>query len=130
MLPRIPLRSALRLVPWPTAQAKSRLLPHVRRMAGSTLNRPAPPPLPRELQREFENLQRAAQMPLSSPTQSRGEAEADLALHPDARKPLVPEFEGDVNPRTGEQGGPKREPVGKWSEDGGDWSFKGRVSDF
>ncbi|KAH7926729.1 hypothetical protein BV22DRAFT_1032595 [Leucogyrophana mollusca] len=130
MLPRIPLRSILLVGSWSTQQAKQQLQPHVRRMAGSSLNRPAPPPLPRELQREFEDLQRAAQMPLSSPTLSRGEAEAELALHPDARKPLVPEFEGDVNPRTGEQGGPKREPVGKWSEDGGDWSFKGRVSDF
>ncbi|KAG6333680.1 hypothetical protein ID866_5410 [Astraeus odoratus] len=84
------------------------------------LNRPSPPPLPRELQREFEDLQRAVQ------TQS----EAVPSLHPDARKPLPPEFEGDVNPITGEQGGPKQEPVGKWSDDGGDWSFKGRVSDF
>ncbi|KAI9569697.1 hypothetical protein HD554DRAFT_2090210 [Boletus coccyginus] len=92
----------------------------------SALGRPSPPALPREQQREFEELQRAAQMPLSSPR-----AEADLALHPDARKPLKPDFEGDTNPLTGEQGGPKREPVAKWVEgDDGDWSFKGRVSDF
>ncbi|KAG4304010.1 hypothetical protein PORY_002533 [Pneumocystis oryctolagi] len=26
-------------------------------------------------------------------------------VHPDARKPLPPEFEGDVNPKTGEIGG-------------------------
>ena len=92
------------------------------------MNRPSPPPLPREQQREFEELQRAAQMPLSS---SRADAEAELALHPDARKPLKPDFEGDTNPTTGEQGGPKTEPVAKWVEkDGGDWSFKGRVSDF
>jgi len=38
------------------------------------------------------------------------------------------EFDGDVNPITGERGGPRREPVGRWAE--GDWSFKGRVSDF
>lgn len=69
-------------------------------------------------------------MPLSSPTLSHAETEAQISLHPDARKPLTPEFDGDVNPRTGEQGGPKREPVRKWSDDGGDWSFKGRVSDF
>ncbi|KAG2074597.1 hypothetical protein BDR04DRAFT_1092771 [Suillus decipiens] len=99
-------------------------------MSSHNLNRPSPPPLPRELQREFEELQRSAQMPLSSPTLSHDEAEAQMSLHPDARKPLLPEFDGDVNPRTGEQGGPKREPVGKWSDDGGDWSFKGRVSDF
>ncbi|KAH7888655.1 hypothetical protein F5I97DRAFT_1854354 [Phlebopus sp. FC_14] len=106
-------------------------LARVRRMGSSGLSRPSPPPLPRNLQREFEELQRVAQMPLSSPTLSRSDSEAGFTLHPDARKPLEPEFEGDVNPKTGEQGGPKREPVGKWvDEDGGDWSHKGRVSDF
>ncbi|KAF8219934.1 hypothetical protein L208DRAFT_1417448 [Tricholoma matsutake] len=89
------------------------------------LNRPSPPPLPREQQREFEELLQNAQTPLAA------EAEAVLDVHPDARKPLKAEFEGDVNPMTGEEGGPKREPVGRWGEDlGGDWSFKGRVSDF
>ncbi|KAJ6586990.1 hypothetical protein DFH09DRAFT_1142199 [Mycena vulgaris] len=88
----------------------------------STLNRPAPIPLPREQQREFELLQRAAQTPLAS------DIPDSLQLHPDAREPLKPEFEGDINPTTGEEGGPKREPVGRWAE--GDWSFKGRVSDF
>lgn len=105
-----------------------RLLRPTLRPLASALNRPSPPLLPREQQREFEELQRAAQMPLSS---SRAEAEAELALHPDARKPLKPDFEGDTNPITGEQGGPKTEPVAKWAEaDDGDWSFKGRVSDF
>lgn len=95
------------------------------RAMSSVPNRPSPPSLPRDLQRQFQELQRAAQAPLS-----QQKSEVDLSLHPDARKPLTPEFEGEVNPKTGEQGGPKREPVGKWSEDGGDWSFKGRVSDF
>ncbi|KAJ7251499.1 hypothetical protein B0H12DRAFT_1051909 [Mycena haematopus] len=101
----------------------TRTLAVVRRY--SSLNRPSPIPLPREQQREFELLQRAAQMPLAANT-----ADDDLQLHPDAREPLKPEFVGDVNPKTGEQGGPKQEPVyaGKGSE--GDWSFKGRVSDF
>ncbi|KAG6832602.1 hypothetical protein H0H92_014438 [Tricholoma furcatifolium] len=90
----------------------------------ATFSRPAPPPLPQKQQREFEELQRN---PIASNTQS----DADLALHPDARTPLRPDFEGDVNPLTGEQGGPKQEPVKKWGEDSeGDWSFKGRVSDF
>ncbi|KAG5648492.1 hypothetical protein DXG03_003103 [Asterophora parasitica] len=93
------------------------------RRSATNLSRPAPPPLPRDQQREFEDLQRAAQTPLST------KADAELALHPDARTPLSPDFEGDVNPVTGEQGGPKWEPVGKWGEQG-DWSFKGRVSDF
>ena len=101
-------------------------------MSTNPLDRPSPPPLPREEQREFEDLVRKAQMPLSQQTVGRDQAEADLAMHPDARKPLQPDFEGDVNPATGEQGGPKHEPVGRWGEGEGheDWSFKGRVSDF
>jgi hypothetical protein len=90
----------------------------------SKVNRPSPPPLPREQQREFDKLRLAA----SSPTSE--EINAGLPLHPDAASPLVPQFEGDVNPTTGECGGPKREPVGRWGDDHGDWSFKGRVSDF
>ncbi|KAH9839519.1 uncharacterized protein C8Q71DRAFT_704541, partial [Rhodofomes roseus] len=95
------------------------------------LDRPSPPPLPREQQREFEELMRAAQTPLAQPT--RGDTavnvEADLSLHPDARRPIQSDFDGDVNPATGEQGGPKQEPARKWGDEG-DWSFKGRVSDF
>ncbi|KAF8664355.1 hypothetical protein AX16_000727 [Volvariella volvacea WC 439] len=97
-----------------------------RTMARTPLNRPSPPPLPPQEQREFEELLRKAQTPLAQDSQSP----EDMGLHPDARRPIEPEFTGDVNPVTGEQGGPKREPVGRWSEDGGDWSFKGRVSDF
>ncbi|KAL0956548.1 hypothetical protein HGRIS_002686 [Hohenbuehelia grisea] len=103
----------------------------VRTLSGaSNLNRPAPPPLPREDQREFEELLRKAQTPLASNGKNLSEAEAELALHPDARAPLKPEFQGEVNPTTGEQGGPKQEPVGQWKDGEGDWSFKGRVSDF
>ncbi len=101
------------------------------RMMSSGLVRPAPPPLPREQQREFEELVRAAQAPLSAPNRrNAAQEEADFGMHPDARAPLQAEFQGEVNPVTGEQGGPKREPVGKWGEGDGDWSFKGRVSDF
>ncbi|KAF7973715.1 hypothetical protein HWV62_14404 [Athelia sp. TMB] len=89
---------------------------------------PAPPSLPRAQQREFEELLRSAQAPLSA--SSKADAEAELALHPDARKPIKGDFEGDINPKTGEEGGPKREPVRKWAEGDGDWSFKGRVTDF
>jgi len=88
------------------------------------LFRPSPPPLPRADQREFEELVRQAQTPFASAS------EEALAMHPDARPPVQPEFDGEVNPTTGEKGGPKREPVKQWTEDGGDWSFKGRVSDF
>lgn len=52
-------------------------------------------------------------------------------LHPDIRRGAKPEFEGDVNPRTGEVGGPKNEPL-RWGSTGdrGDWSYNGRVTDF
>lgn len=39
-----------------------------------------------------------------------------------------PEFDGDTNPKTGEVGGPKTEPL-RWGS-GGDWSYNGRVTDF
>lgn len=39
-----------------------------------------------------------------------------------------PEFRGDVNPKTGEVGGPKNEPL-RWGGVG-DWSYNGRVADF
>ena len=49
-------------------------------------------------------------------------------LHPDVRRGVKPEFEGERNPKTGEIGGPKNEPL-RW---GGnvDWSYNGRVTDF
>ncbi len=49
-------------------------------------------------------------------------------VHPDVRRGPKPEFEGDRNPKTGETGGPKNEPL-RW---GGnvDWSYNGRVTDF
>lgn len=47
-------------------------------------------------------------------------------LHPNVRRGAPPEFQGDTNPRTGEVGGPKNDPL-RWS---GDWSYNGRVTDF
>ncbi|CAO2650881.1 Nn.00g091780.m01.CDS01 [Neocucurbitaria sp. VM-36] len=49
-------------------------------------------------------------------------------LHPNMRRGAPPEFEGDVNPKTGEVGGPKNEPL-RWGVQG-DWSYNGRVTDF
>ena len=49
-------------------------------------------------------------------------------LHPDVRRGAKPEFEGDINPKTGEMGGPKNEPL-RWGG-GVDWSYNGRVTDF
>ncbi|KAG9061684.1 putative mitochondrial protein, conserved [Linnemannia hyalina] len=84
--------------------------------AYSTGLRPrGPGPIPLESakdQAEFEQLvKNAASTPATS--------------HPDAQTPVPDEFQGDTNPTTGEVGGPKREPVRF-----GDWSFKGRVTDF
>lgn len=49
-------------------------------------------------------------------------------LHPNIRRGAPPEFEGEVNPKTGEVGGPKNEPL-RWGHQG-DWSYNGRATDF
>ena len=49
-------------------------------------------------------------------------------LHPDIRRGARPEFEGEKNPKTGEVGGPKNEPL-RWGGEA-DWSYNGRVTDF
>ncbi|MCJ1445418.1 MAG: putative mitochondrial protein, conserved [Stictis urceolatum] len=49
-------------------------------------------------------------------------------LHPDIRRGAKPEFEGDRNPKTGEVGGPKNDPL-RWGSNV-DWSYNGRVTDF
>ena len=56
---------------------------------------------------------------------ARGEGEE---LHPDVRRGTRPEFEGERNPKTGETGGPKNEPL-RWGSEV-DWSYNGRVTDF
>ena len=118
---------------------------------------PAPPRLPSEEQAEFERLQRIANTqegfnPTSTPS-SLYDPVNELAPAPAAdpvaavaheeavaaasglednpqplRKGAPPEFEGDINPKTGEVGGPKNEPL-RWGANG-DYSFNGRVTDF
>lgn len=103
----------------------------VRFMSSSRLSRPGPPLLPPKDQKIFEELIRGAATPAapssleSSTAQTKAWVERGDELHPDARRPPPPEFEGDVNPVTGERGGPKREPVRH-----GDWSYAGRATDF
>lgn len=63
------------------------------------------------------------QSPHSEPQINKGEE-----VHPNLRRGAPPEFEGDVNPKTGEVGGPKNEPL-RWGVKG-DWSYNGRVTDF
>ena len=117
---------------------------------------PAPPRLPEEEQRLYEKLQQASTGAFSTPrptvvvnqsaasskeTEAKSpftksqEASVDARvqatgqgeeLHPNVRRGARPEFEGETNPKTGEVGGPKNDPL-RWQ---GDWSYNGRVSDF
>ncbi|KAL4953455.1 hypothetical protein BDW69DRAFT_165304 [Aspergillus filifer] len=97
---------------------------------------PAPPRLPEEDQKIFEQLQKQSTGAFSTPqvnqspqSEARVEASGDgEELHPDAKQGLKPEFEGEKNPKTGEIGGPKNEPL-RWGAKG-DWSYGGRVTDF
>ncbi|KAL4924425.1 succinate dehydrogenase assembly factor 4 [Aspergillus undulatus] len=102
---------------------------------------PAPPRLPEEDQKIFEQLQKQStgafstpqvnQSPQSESTSQSAKIEANgdgEELHPDAKQGLKPEFEGEKNPKTGEIGGPKNEPL-RWGASG-DWSYGGRVTDF
>jgi hypothetical protein len=83
----------------------------------SSLNRPAPLPLgDKKKQQEMLDLIRKKQAEMEA---------SDREMHPDAYKKPEPEFEGNVNPKTGEVNGPKNEPLKH-----GDWSFGGRVTDF
>lgn len=106
---------------------------------------PSPPKLDKEEQEEFENLQRIANSQAaieeynakfidtkeSFPDQSPSSSGPDLktkvdlgGFSPEFMR-TIPEFEGDVNPVTGEIGGPKQDPLRH-----GDYSFNGRVTDF
>ncbi|MCJ1239312.1 putative mitochondrial protein, conserved [Varicellaria rhodocarpa] len=132
---------------------------------------PAPPRLPEDEQKLYEDLQRSSTGSFSTPNptvvinqspaavdssrpkpqinqsshasqqilsdedkelaavnarvQATGEGEE---LHPDIRRGVKPEFEGERNPKTGEIGGPKNEPL-RWGGEV-DWSYNGRVTDF
>jgi hypothetical protein len=109
---------------------------------------PSPPRLSKDEQEIFENLQKQSTGAFSTPKsaeptttttntastdgqkleaqiKAKGEGEE---LHPHIRRGAKPEFEGDVNPKTGEVGGPKNEPQ-RWGTQG-DYSYNGRVTDF
>lgn len=86
----------------------------------SEFERPSPPRLPKELQEEFERLQKEALSGSSGNVGPNGEE-----MHPDARRPQPANFSGDRNPVTGEVGGPKTEPTQH-----GDWTYGGRATDF
>lgn len=97
-----------------------------------------PPKLPKEQQEEFEALQKLANSQAAIDEYNRqiketGAADTDvlaklgktdIGMQAQYLK-TIPEFEGNVNPKTGEVGGPKQDPLRH-----NDWSFNGRVTDF
>ncbi|KAI1345803.1 hypothetical protein F5Y01DRAFT_299478 [Xylaria sp. FL0043] len=124
------------------------------RNASTFESAPSPPRLPADEQAEFERLQRTANTqegfnatstpdfsPQTRPNPQTPTEPSAAVLSQNTqdvqdidkpntplRKGAPPEFEGDVNPRTGEVGGPKNEPL-RWGANG-DYSFNGRVTDF
>ncbi|CUM65802.1 uncharacterized protein PRCAT00003450001 [Priceomyces carsonii] len=104
--------------------------------------KPSPPKLPKEEQEEFEALQKVASSQIAiedynDRIRKAGSTEGGASLsqeQPQMNSDIggfqvlktIPEFEGDVNPKTGERGGPKQDPLKHSS----DWSFNGRVTDF
>lgn len=100
---------------------------------------PSPPKLPKAQQEEFERLQKIANSQaaiddynnkmagngINTSGDNYGETKTDIGGFSTSYLKTIPEFEGDVNPKTGEKGGPKQDPL-KFN----DWSFNGRVTDF
>ncbi|KAK4247428.1 hypothetical protein C7999DRAFT_32096 [Corynascus novoguineensis] len=68
----------------------------------------------------------AAQVKTSSQEPQQGPAAGSFSGG--IRQGAPPEFDGDKNPKTGEVGGPKNEPL-RWGGQS-DCSFNGRVTDF
>ncbi|MBW0521947.1 hypothetical protein O181_061662 [Austropuccinia psidii MF-1] len=81
---------------------------------------PSPPSLSSEEQKEFKSL-------LNKSNSADQKINQDnLETHPDLRNLGPVEFEGEVNPKTGEIGGPKRDPL-RWPNE---WGYAGRATDF
>ncbi|WVR07472.1 hypothetical protein IAU60_004514 [Kwoniella sp. DSM 27419] len=99
-----------------------------------SFTKPGPPPLPARDQAEFDALLKAnatvgaSPMIVDNPDKGIKAAEKqETDLHKDIRRGPKPEFEGDVNPKTGERGGPKVDPFKAGDQD---WQYGGRVTDF
>lgn len=116
MLTSSTLASTSRNIVCRTALSRSSYLP--RRLISSArvnqkdaddsnpFSKPAPPPLPPAEQREFEQLVKEKANHLQFNASQQGDE-----LHPQFRAKPKADFEGDVNPKTGESGGPKKEPL-------------------
>ncbi|CBQ73270.1 conserved hypothetical protein [Sporisorium reilianum SRZ2] len=114
-LTRLSIRPAL-------ASTSRRALTTTAARASGGFNRPAPPSLPPQEQKEFEKLVKQKQN--ASPFLASDPEKGDM--HPDARRKPRPEFEGESNPTTGEIGGPKNDPL-KYEKE---WTYGGRATDF
>ncbi|PHH61434.1 hypothetical protein CDD81_405 [Ophiocordyceps australis] len=99
--------------------------------------KPSPPKLPADQQAEFERLQRIAatspafEQPSAAPPstqQPRHTTDVPSDVNQGIRRGAPPEFSGNVNPKTGEVGGPKNDPL-RWGGKS-DWSYNGRTTDF
>ncbi|KAM0664796.1 hypothetical protein MY8738_005005 [Beauveria namnaoensis] len=143
MLTRLPLRRISTTTTRAAAAAAA-----TRRHASNFGASPSPPKLPAKEQAEFERLQRAAAVSsafqpaeaaaaaaaapenTTQATSTTGAAATESELNEGGGlyRGARPEFDGDKNPRTGEVGGPKNEPL-RWGS-GGDWSYNGKVTDF
>lgn len=95
---------------------------------------PSPLPLDPEDQKEFEQLQQAANTQIAIEQYNEDHGFAAKETPPTVSSDIgtfggiyktIPEFEGNVNPKTGEVNGPKQDPLKH-----GDWSFNGRTTDF
>lgn len=116
----------------------TRLLTPIHTRLSSSFSRPGPPKLPSAEQAEFERLQKEASVssafqPVDGADNANSTTSAttneDSGIESGALfKGAKPEFEGDTNPRTGEVGGPKNEPL-RWGGES-DWSYNGKVTDF
>lgn len=123
-------------------RAFTRVTPRIRLYSSKfePLSTPSPPKLPEEDQKEFERLQKIANLSAvieEFNNKASDDVElANLKVDPNlggntdignfpSYFKTIPEFEGDVNPKTGEVGGPKQDPLRH-----GDYSFNGRVTDF
>ncbi|KND91525.1 Succinate dehydrogenase assembly factor 4, mitochondrial [Tolypocladium ophioglossoides CBS 100239] len=111
------------------------LLRRSTRPSSTFIPRASPPKLPAAQQAEFERLQRTAAVSAAFQPQRAAQSteapaadDADVSRGRGLFRGAPPEFKGDVNPRTGEVGGPKNEPL-RWGG-AGDWSYNGRVTDF
>ncbi|WWC63227.1 uncharacterized protein I303_105827 [Kwoniella dejecticola CBS 10117] len=121
--PKLPLhKPSIRLISSNTAFPTLKKAP--------SFSRPGPPPLPPSDQAEFEALIKANETIGASPdivdNPSKGiKAAEELQQHKDIRRGPRPDFTGDVNPKTGEMGGPKMDPFKAGDQD---WSYAGRVT--